>query len=271
MKNIILTIILAVIMIGCAANNPVVPATGDINPLPLQKITAEFGNQHRLWGEWKFTLNDAHDRIDIVPIRQARLHLNALKFLEDGGKNFLKITGIKNNGDGTLDVKIRITHPFPGHPEFTGFDVKGIIMFQGSHETSSPPTQPYPQGGFRISWKEKGDPELLNPDGYSPRWTEWWDSGSSLPIFNYWPGKFANGEPSANLNAYKEFYTDEERHVFRVTGQIEKTYHIWFPLGPHAMRYAVEACWEPPINTPVINPITDFPECANQEEPYFLK
>ena len=68
-----------------------------------------------------------------IPEREGRFHLNALKFLESYCTDCLKIMGIKNNGDGTIDLTVQITHPFKGHPEYTGLDVKGIIMFNGSH------------------------------------------------------------------------------------------------------------------------------------------
>ncbi|MFH1675420.1 MAG: hypothetical protein ABIC40_00240, partial [bacterium] len=96
-----------------------------------------------------------------------------------------------------------------------------------------------------------------------------YDSGSGLPIFNYWPGKWSNGTPTANLNAYKDFYTDENRHMFRDYGQITQTYKIWLPAGqPIIAGYAVEACWEPPSKTPVTDPLNDFPFSANQPEAY---
>ena len=59
--------------------------------------------------------------------------------------------------------------------------------------------------------------------------------------------------------------------MFRVDGQVERTYHIWLPPGPVAAGYAVEACWVPPTTTPVVDPLIDFPISANQEEPYFFR
>jgi hypothetical protein len=268
-RQIILLAVGAMVVVGCGAHSPV---TVEPTPMPtLAQAIAPDNGPHRLWGEWTWYIPASRDRVDVVPKRLGRFHLNGLKFLEEYCTDCLKITAIKNNGDGTLDVTVKIKHPFPGHPEYTGFDVKGIIMFQGSHVVDYSSKYIYPYDDFRLSWKEKGDPELLNPDGYSPRWSPWWDSGSSMPIFNYWPGKYSNGQPSANINAYINFYTDETRHIFLVNGEVERTYHIWLPPGPQVMGYAVEACWEPPTKTPVIDPVADFPESANQEEPYFLQ
>ena len=205
--------------------------------------------------------------------REERFHLNALKFLESYCADCFKIVKIKNNGDGTADVTVRITHPFDGHPEYTGFDVKGIIMFNGSFQTNLDADHLYPyHKPIRVSWKLLGDPELLNPDGYTPRWNpDWHEEKSDLPMFNYCPGKHSNGTPTANLNGFLNFYTDENRHMFRTGKYVERTYHLWIPPGPLVAGYAVDACWEPPTVTPVTDPANDFPYSANQSEPYYFK
>jgi len=199
-------------------------------------------------------------------------HLNTLKFLEDYCTNCLKVASIRNNGDGTVDLTVALTHPFPGHPELTGFDVKGIMMFDGSCEFRNQQPLFLLPDPFYVSWRLMGDPEVLNPDGYTPRWSPNWESGSDLPIFNYWEGKFSRGLPNADLNAYKDFYSSEERHVFTTYSRIERTYKIWLPPGQAVVAgYAVEACWEPPTTTPVKNPIDDFPLSANQPEAYYFR
>jgi hypothetical protein len=205
----------------------------------------------------------------LVPVRNARFHLNALKFLEEYCTDCLKIVSLKNNGDSTVDLTVRITHPFPGLPQYTGFDVKGIIMFDGSWEREGYQYYPpYPEP-FRVSWRKLGDPQLLNADGYTIRWSPWYDSGSDLPIFNYWEGKYATGTPTANVNGYLNFYTHENRHMFYTDGSVNRTYKIWLPPGePVTAGYAVEACWEPPTVTPVTDPASDFPITANQVEAY---
>jgi hypothetical protein len=237
---------------------------------PGSRLTSQAPDgRYRLWGEWSIFIDETHTKVDVVPRRQGRFHLNALKFLEDTCKNCLQVTKIKNNGDGTIDLTVRITHPFPGHPEFTGFDVKGIIMFNGSWENEGChyfPPWPEP---FRVSWRGLGDPQVLNADGYTLRWSPWYDSGKEQAIFNYWEGKYATGTPTANLNAYLDFYTDEDRHMFKHYGIVTRTYRIWVPPGePVVAAYAVEACWEPPSVTPVIDPASDFPSTANQPEAY---
>ena len=270
------TLFLIVIMtmaLGCAARTPVSPDTGKPS-LAIQQNSPS-NDPHRLWGEWTLYFNSTHDKVDVVPKRETRFHLNALKFLEEYCTDCLKITGITNNGDGTIDLTAQITHPFNGFPQYTGFDVKGIIMFQGSHEIytgNSYKLFELPETSCRVSWRELGDPQVLNADGYTLRWSPTYNSGSDLPIFNYWKGKYASGEPYADVNAYLDFYSTSDRHMFSVDSVVTRTYKIWLPAGePVEAGYAVEACWEPPTVTPVTDPLTDFPTSANQPEPYYLK
>ncbi|HEX9744081.1 MAG TPA: hypothetical protein VGB30_01530 [bacterium] len=261
------------LLAGCARGNSVVP---EINQPPDVEFTsrgAEVHDPHMLSGEWDLYFNESHDRADVVPKRAGRFHLNALKFLEEYCEDCLKITSIQNNGDSTINLNVQIRHPFPDNPEYTGFDVKGIIMFNGSWESKwkSHTSFPFYNGTARVSYREYGDPELLNPDGYTPRWCPEWPSDNEMPIFNYWPGKYTNGEPTANINGFINFYTDEERHMFRVGQTVTRTYHIALPPGPVVASYAVDACWEPPTVTPVTDPLNDFPFSANQPEPYYFR
>ena len=262
---------------GCGARSPVAPEPASLDnasfsgDTPLAQAVGD--GPYRLWGEWTFFLDAEHERVDVIPRRQGRFHLNALKFLEEYCTDCLEILEIKNNGDGTIDLTVRIRHPFLGFPEYTGFDVKGIMIFNGSYEFPYDSNKfPLPRPFFRISWRQLGDPEVLNPDGYTPRWSPNWDSGSDLPIFNYWEGKYASGVPNADLNAYLDFYSHEERHIFLTDSQVQRTYQIWLPPGkPVVAGYAVEACWEPPTVTPVRNPFADFPVSANQPEAYYFR
>jgi len=261
-------LIILLALAGCAAGNSITPAldSSDISQLAATSLADD---NRMLWGEWTFYFSEAHDQVDVVPKRAGRFHLNALKFLEEYCTDCLEITNIKNNGDSTIDLTVQLEHPFPGHPEFTGFDVKGIIMFEGSW--TNPGYQyhpPWPEP-FIVSWRKLGDPQLMNADGYTLRWSPSYDSGKTQPIFIYWEGKYSNGTPTANLNGYLDFYTDKERHMFRDDGIASRTYTIWLPPGePVVAGYAVEAVWEPPLINPVTDPINEFPITANQVEAY---
>ena len=279
MRSISVLVIIATLLCGCAGDpvGPAMQATDGSMQASFTQATDPHEGPFRLWGEWQIFIDETRTKVDAVPLRSGRMHLNVPKFLEQYCTDCLQITNITNNGDGTIDLTVRITHPFTGHPEYTGFDVKGIIMFNGSHTVHWHSLEIYPYGEesnhnyFYISWAELGDAEVLNRDGYTVRWSPWWDSGSSLPILSYWHGKYTIGTPTANINAYKNFYTDEERHMFRDDGSVSREYHIYLPPGPIAAGYAVEACWEPPLVTPVTDPLNDFPITANQEEPYYFR
>ena len=163
MKHMTMLITLAVVLLGCAStgDNPVAPTDGDLSMAgAMASNDADVHDPHMLWGQWTLYFNEDHTSVDVVPLRQAGLHLNALKFLESYCADCLKITKIKNNGDSTIDMTVKITHPFAGHPEYTGFDVKGIIMFHGSHKLFiTTQTLPLPYECM-VSWREKGDAEV---------------------------------------------------------------------------------------------------------------
>lgn len=268
MRCIRLILPLIIFITGCSVG-PTVPSMPDDGGFQV-KPQAEYDGPYMLWGEYSLYFDASHESVRVIPRRAARLHLNALKFLEEYCKNCLKIKGIQNNGDGTIDLEIEITHPFSGFPQYTGFDVKGIIMFNGSHVIPHDLNGKFPlyPADYVVSWRLKGDPELLNADGYSYRWSPWYESGSDMPIFNYWEGKFASGIPTANINGYLNFYSLEERHIFETSKKVSRVYHIWLPPGPVVAGYAVEACWVPPDVTPVTDPVKDFPYSANQPEAY---
>jgi len=116
----------------------------------------------------RFYFSEDHNSVEAVPKRQARFHLNSLKFLESYCTDCLQITQIKNNGDGTIDLTVRIDHPFNGFPQYTGFDVKGIIMFNGSYE--------YPFDSINFPWPNGiiyGWPKQDCPDIYSDCYKFW--------------------------------------------------------------------------------------------------
>jgi len=264
-------VILAAMILGCAGmhGNPMIASDSPTGGMSAQ--SAAQNDQHRLWQDGTLFFNGTHDRVDVVPRREARFHLNTLKFLEEYCSDCVQIKNIKNNGDDTIDLTVKITHPFPGFPEFTGFDVKGILIFNGSYEMPTPTDCPLYPDPFRISWRLKGDPEVLNPDGYSVRWSPSYKIGSSSSLFNYWAGKYSSGTPTANINAYLDFYSDKNRHMFTHSASVTRDYHIYLPPGPLTAGYAVEACWEPPTTTPVVDPANDFPISANQDEPYHFR
>ena len=105
MRGVFFMCLAVVVMVGCAgfSSDPItssVSQTGGLEGALTAQSGVSTAGPYRLWGEWTFFINETHDRVDVVPRRQGRFHLNALKFLEDYCKNCLEITKIKNNGMG---------------------------------------------------------------------------------------------------------------------------------------------------------------------------
>jgi hypothetical protein len=188
-----------------------------------------------------------------------------------------------------MDVKVILTHPFPTQPQFTGFDVKGTILFPSTRDWAL--QNEFTDDFYSVYWynvipapdyiiplkfslAQDGGGELLNKDGYTFYLSPWLNLGPefSAPIFNYSKGKHAQGpDPDSTINAFKLFTKDPERRMFRVTDTIGRTYKISPPSGEFTFGYVVDAYWVPPTKTPVTDPKTDFPFWANAEEGYVLE
>ena len=281
MRVQILICLTAILIFGCSSD-PVSPGMSDDSSIAGGDFQTTAGREisyhdpHKLWAAGKLYFDADHETVQLVPFRFAGIHLNVLKFFEEMCNDCVLITGATNNDDGTINLSIEITHPFPNHPELTVFDPKLILMFQGSHELPRCGDDPagfpkyplFPQT-YHLSWRLMGDPEILNPDGFTYRWSPWYDSGYPNPIFNYWEGKYAfGGTPTANFNGYLDYYSNEDRHMLESGASVERSFHLSLPSGTIVAGYALDACWEPPTVMPVLNPADDFPITANQPECY---
>jgi len=67
---------------------------------------------------------------------------------------------------------------------------------------------------------------------------------------------------------YIDYYSTEQRRAFTSGATVTRTYHVALPPGEWKFGYSVDACWAKPINVPVTNIETDFPEQANTLRPY---
>jgi hypothetical protein len=213
-------------------------------------------------------------------------HLNAVKLLEVSPcTNCLNTSNVHKLANGDISVDISITHPYD-NPVYTGFDVRGIIMFPASQVypdnelRSLLGLEPVGSWQYRISRHEKGDAELMNPEG----WTMIWAPGMKdvvfgydgqfqleygYPIFDYYPGKYASGENLGSINAFRRFYSNVNRHMFEAGKTVTRTYIIRPPAqGPIEASYAVYAHWAEPLKIPVTDPAVDFGPEANSPMPY---
>jgi hypothetical protein len=176
-----------------------------------------------------------------------------------------------NNGDGTISVDITIRHPFPANRYYTGFDVRGILYTPAHCFFKDNPDDP------DVAWLfpalETGDPEVLNPDGYTNAFSPFMPNQWKYPpILKYQPGGDLGGtfdeddkefEGNNELFPFICYYSSEVRRHFATNEKVTRTYHIALPPGPWEFGYSVDACWAPPINVPVLDVETDFPMQAN--------
>jgi len=240
------------------------------------------------WGVYDMVIARDGSSWSIAPNRTAEAywgyHLNAVKLLEvSPGKNCIRIEKIEVLPEGNLAVDISITHPY-NHPCYTGFDVRGIIMFPSSRYyydndlREKAGMEPYARWFHRYADSILGDAELANPDGYTGIFSteyvyEWGDYylEEGFPIFDYYQGVLATGEELGNINGYKHYYSNENRRMFEVNETVTRTFVIHPPSeGDVEASYAVYAHWVEPSVLPVTDPATDFPPEANSPGPYLF-
>ena len=213
-----LTILLA---IGCSGGS-----SGPVAPDVHSQLT---GNQARdavsqstthLWGFYEVTIDPDTLEVEVVYDRTAMFTANLTNLL-----NKLVIGGIKfeiYNWDFSgdyydFDCLIAVTHPFPGYPEYTGYDVRTVFMGDGSGSLMYDPDLKYYVNGIDEGFQP--DPqgptgENGKPDGYT-RWfnvTEF--SGEGVPIFEWHPGTFVKPDfdGTATICPYKYYANGLEPH-----------------------------------------------------------
>jgi len=296
LRLIILTSLLLAV-IGCASgsgNNSIIPSptSSDLRQISNPDPSLTDGR----WGCWGiYDLEIACDGsyVNVAPDRSASVrwgyHLNAVKFLEEHPCTDCFRTSnlhVLPNGDVSIDVTLE--HPWPDTEEnryCTGFDVRGVVMFRASQYM--PDNELRIRAGMepwngpwhhRYSSIEKGDPELVNLDGWTSIWApdyifKDFDLEEGLPIYEYYPGKYATGADLGTINGYKHFWTNETRHMFEAGKSATRTYIIHPPAQGSVIEasYAIYAHWAPPSVIPVNNPAEDFPPQANSSLPYELQ
>jgi hypothetical protein len=249
--------------ISCARGSidPASPSLNpEIQPPATQNQSLPIANStHYLWAYQLISIDPSTLDAALIPIRVTAMHMNVLSFLEKGPcTNCLKITKVVPGPDATLFIDISIKHPY-ANLNFTGFDVRGITIFKGSHL--------FPSSGLNLSDQNLGDGELLNPDGYTSLYHP---ATIGHGMEGYLKGKLSSVPvPDASINGYKRFITynpGNTRNAFYAADTIAVTYQIKIPAGPLVFGYAVDASWTPPLNKPVKNPITDFGPDANCPE-----
>ncbi len=249
------------------ANTPTAPdVSGQTANHEMVRTNADPGSGHHLWASSLVRIDPDRLTAELFPLRAAADHWNILNFLEKAPcSDCLQIAGMHPGPDGTVYVDILIKHPFE-NPNLTGFDVRGIVMFNGSRQ--------FPVSGLNVSDRTLGDGELVNAEGHTTLYNP---TTLGHGLEGYLKGKLATPTvPNCLLNGYKRFITDQfsnTRNAFYAGDEIIETYciHMPDPPKPWVFGYAIDACWAEPINKPVDDPMQDFGPDANCEEPWKIE
>ncbi|MCX6647664.1 MAG: hypothetical protein NTY09_15075 [bacterium] len=274
------TLIIAIaglIIAGCSGHNsaPVAPDE-TISPQDLTgsaDVSNDPGvNSHYLLSSGLIYVNTENPNdpiIEIIPAREGEMHLNILKFLEVGPcSDCFRIVGFNFPGPGyeNLNVDIRIDHPF-NDLLYSAFDVRGIIMFNGSHE--------FPAIDKTTSDPSIGEGSLLNADGYTALYNASTLTAPVGDLQKYFPGKLSTATvPNSDINGYIYFRSDDpanNRNAFYADSFDVKTFSMKLPTEVFVIGYAVDASWWLPVSEPVDDPLTDFGADANCTEPWKIE
>ncbi|MFH1445469.1 MAG: hypothetical protein ABIF08_03245 [Nanoarchaeota archaeon] len=256
---LILTAMVALIIASCSGGleNPASPQSKELSA-PICVDSNKY-----IWGYWDVEISE-DGQAEIVPVRSAEMHFNALQWLENNPcGNCLKVKNFQVIDPNNWVFDLQIMHPFPGLTKYTGFDVRGIFITDEDYE--------FPVSDCRIAW---GDyfPRLINADGYTRLFNPTQFPSTAPPCLGYISGKYCGtNDLSATLNPFVSYGKDNQRRMFQVGSTETRTVHIRKPAGPIHFGYVVDASWAPPTKEPVTNPVTDFPLKANCSESYEIQ
>jgi len=242
-------------------------------------IPASWGEtSHMSWGLWQFIADPAAGTLDAKPLRQGAIHLNALKFLEPPPLAYITFESKPKFSGDIVDVDIGLRHPFLGQTQYSGFDVCGILISNGS-------LSGFEDGSIIIPWKD--DTCLVNADGYSP----WWNPVNFppdpvQPVNGYIDGMLGVPESVGNYNAtvcgYKYFADGLDKDApldeldltmrgsFAAGQQNIRHYKIHIGSSGLVFNYAIDASWKFPSGQPPWEVPDSFPISANRPEAFYI-
>jgi len=263
-------LILALLIIGCSSGSgsPILPPENNqlTDSVPVTRNTSS--TQTHLWGYYDITLDTETGTVEAVCNRSLMFTANVTNFINSNplAMSFDIVEIIPGDGYLDVDINVGLTHPFPGYPQYDGYDVRGVFMGDGSVPLTVNGLEYADSNTDQFVMEDPdngpGDPAGGGPDGYT-RWfnpTEF--TGAGMPLFNYTPGKFATPDynGSATLCPYK-YYADslgtnkdlydwlsdntDKYGVFSSGATNERNYYIRFPDAVGVtFGYAVIANWE---------------------------
>ena len=272
-----LIVLIAILVIGGCQGNPTSPGT-EGQPVQISgQAESTSGNRLNL-GMYRIELDTENLTVDAIPVRTGDLHLNLARiFVNTMGLTLAVVPGESNPSIGLFAIDFTLTHPLGGFPEFSIFDVKGIVMAPGTYEVGI------------VMFSDHNETQLMNADGFA----QWWNPTefTAEGIFGYMP-VFTNTTAenlTATINPYKYFADvlgptellddlygtplddDLGRGVFRDGSANTRRYLLRFPMTPGpeiVFGFAIDGCWDLPVPNPPAEVPDDFPIAANQPEAY---
>jgi len=228
-------------------------------------VSTTSGSERSFIGLWQVTVPDDRQSIEVVPLRGLSMHLNAVKFLEDGPcYDCLSISLEEYEPPDYFRVKVSLSHPMHGNLKYTAFDVRGIFITNGDY--LFPANERFVALGDDL-------PRMLNPDGYTSIFnpTEFPTDSPLLPILKYYPGDFGpQCNLTATLNPFKaELNYSHGRRPFTGAygGIADLNMELQIPpTGGFQFGYAVDASWM--FIDGEVTSINDFPMEANCPEAF---
>jgi len=267
-------------MLGCSNSAGIAPG---IKPVDESRHMSSESFGRILWGLWDVAIDPESATADVAPIRSGQFTANVTQFLQppinpidmliitiEPGTQFSK---------GYIIADATVRHPFQGKNFYNGFDVRGILLTNGSHQGYHDPS---------VITTGDGETQLLNADGY----TRWWNYPEFISygtIFGYTPGALAPPiQPSATVNPYKYFAdglapdapmseldTSKRGFFSTLPGVNTRRYEIQFEMGSGKpvfhFQYAIDASWTKPDPAYKPNyPPEAFPLTANCPEAFMV-
>ena len=259
--SVFLVLIILAFLTACSKSNDSSPQLCDLNPQIDSSGHGQTDNSgsRMLWGFYEIGIDTRTGEANIVPIRTAEFGANVTRFMQppispvSRIKVYVDLTG-GDISNGLFAVDVTLNHPFPGLSMYSGFDVRGIFMADGSVESNH-------YGG--LIYADADESHLTNPDG----WTRWWNPTEFTTLntlFGYTKGIYASPgfTATATLNPYKYFADElgsedpfilnpENRGFFStMPGTNTRRYMIQFKMDSGSpvvkFNYAVDASWEAP-------------------------
>jgi len=272
-----LAVLAMTVAVGCAGNgqSPVAPSSEQpalTGSAQVEQAAPNTSQGHALLGYWECAVDPETGMVEFVPLRTSEFHFNMVPILEAGMN--ITLVNPPTLESGVLHANIALHHPFSGKNNLSGFDVKGILITEGSEAGFGNPD-------LRIAGPYQT--RLLNADGFA----RWWNPAEFLHegMTGYSPGKlgtFMDPAKAATLNGYKLYADgfameanlselDPASRAFFQAGSVNSRHFEISLASGLKFNYAVDCSWAAPNPNPPVNLPDDFPPEANQAEPWYIQ